>query len=143
MKKLCLLVTAFLLVGCSGSKPENRKLEVSHASIASEDFLGGALVEVVSSLGVVTTHTFTTPPFIVNLPDGVFSLRFAGFVGPSSWQGSHECGGVTNLNLTASDTEIKITVNTANCSVAPYSTMVASKTTQWDTALWDSAQWAP
>lgn len=143
MKKLLLLVCAFVFVSCSGSKLEKRKLEISHAAISSADFLGGALVEIVDSVGVVTAHTFTTPPFIVTLPDGVFSIRFAGFVGPSAWQGTYECGGVTNLNLTATDTEIKITVNAANCANVPYPAMVAAKLTNWDSALWDTAQWAP
>lgn len=143
MKKIIFMMMAVVLASCSGSKPAARKLEISRAAISSQDFVGGALVEVTDINGVTTPYSFSAPPFVVMIPDGVFSIKFAGFTGPAAWQGTYSCGGVTSKTLTAQDTSINITINVANCGVAPYSAMVASKVTQWDTALWDTAVWAP
>ncbi len=140
--KTALITLLFILLSACSKTPNSRTLEVTRASLASEDFQGGVLIKMTNlSTGVSSVIELTKSPFNVIIPDGKFKFDMVAYLGPSAWGGNTSCGSTT-IELLSTTTDIDLNLSN-DCAPAPYPALVSLKISNWDTAVWDQANWAP
>lgn len=140
--KLFFLLFLLSFLGACSKKSGTRTLEITHASLSSEDFQGGVIVRMTNlTTKVETILELTKPPFQVLIEDGKWSFDLVGFPGPNPWEGSEKCGSTT-VNLASSDLNIDLGMNKP-CALVVYQSLITPKKTKWDSAQWDNAKWAP
>jgi hypothetical protein len=144
----CFLSLLFLMASCARSPQTETRLEISFGSLNGGAFYpGGLFLEIYNSETELSHRFELTNSYTVELPVGLWSFRVVGFHGPGQWQGTTECGGVENVDLSGESATVAIKVSPLNCSETGYLAMLAAKnaapTAFWDTAKWDQATWAP
>lgn len=136
------LLLVSLLAGCSGKPSTPRNLEVSFAAEVAATASGGAIVRIQNAVtGTSVDVELSAPPFTVSVADGKWNFYFVGFAGPGAWAGGTQCGGALAVDLGPTTTDINITIGAAACASAPYPTLIATKVSNWDQAIWDQSKW--
>ena len=144
MEKLLLLLPLILMGACSGTDKNSSRLEVSiSAAIAGKSYGGGAMARLSNASGKVLDFDLGST-HVISVPHGTWTVSIVGFDGAQPWAGPYECGEKQNVNFYLPEQSVTISVSTANCSVEPYTSMIATKTqSRWGYAQWDVARWGP
>jgi hypothetical protein len=136
------LVLLICLSGCSGKPASPRQLEVSFAAIVASKLAGGAIIRVEDvASGNYIDHDLTAPPFSVLVPDGKWNFYFVGFIGPRAWAGATHCGGALAVELGPETIEVNIKVAASTCADKPFISLISTKVSNWDQAIWDQSKW--
>lgn len=113
---------------------------------------GGVTMRAVPLTATGPSATFLTidmigPDHIAEVDFGNWDFYFVGYSGPSLWQGTTYCGVVNNVILETPDLSMNVNLNSTNCSVEPYISMINAKIvpniSTWDSAVWDTSVWEP
>jgi hypothetical protein len=142
LNRFLFLFLMLFLGSCSASQGKPRQLGVSIGAVMTDNYSGGVMVFMKDEIrGTSSSVELETSPFMVMIPDGKWSFYVVGFAGPTAWQGATNCGSALSLTLAETDLQIDITATLANCSLEPYASMINKKSSTWDQALWDQANW--
>lgn len=153
MRKFLIFSISIILISSCGGRKSKASFNLKVASISTGlPIPGGVTMRTVALTDTGPSTTFATidmvgADHVADIDFGKWNLYFVAFSGPSLWQGTTYCGSITNLTLSAPELVLNVNLNSANCSVEPYLSMIAAKQTTnistWDSAIWDTSVWEP